>query len=90
MRKVQLRAVGVADRPAGEGDCQSRRPVGLGVLQWPQRAGGHGKAHGPERCAHPRDRTPGPLEAGRRHGRLLHPRRDRRFGAAVPVNLLMC
>ena len=39
----------------------------------------------PERRAHPRDRTPGPLEAGRRHGRPLHPRRVRRVGAAVSV-----
>ena len=66
--------------------AQSRRPGGLGVLQRPQRPGGHGAAHGPERRAHPRDRTPGPLEAGRRHGGTLHPRRIRRVGAAVPVN----
>ena len=57
----------------------------LGVLQRPQRARRHGKAHGPERRPHPRDRTPGPLEAGRRHGRLLHPRRVRRVGATLPL-----
>ena len=51
------------------------------LLQRPQRARGHGPAHGPERRAHPRDRTPGPLETGRRHGRPLHPRRVRRVGA---------
>ena len=45
----------------------------LGVLQRPQWARGHGTAHGPERRAHPRDRTPGPMEAGRRYGRTLHP-----------------
>ena len=39
----------------------------------------------PERRAHPRDRAPGPLETGRRHGRPLHPWRIRRFGVAVPV-----
>ena len=39
--------------------------------------------HGTERRAHPRDRTSGPLEAGRRHGRPLHPRRDRRVGPPV-------
>ena len=80
-----VRAVGVADRPAGEGDSKGRRVSGLGVLQWPQRAGGHGPADGPERRAHPRDRTPGPLEAGRRHGRSLHPRRIRRIGPALPL-----
>ena len=61
-----VRAVGVPDRPAGEGDCQGRWPFRLGVLQRPQRARRHGPAHGPERRPHPRDRTPGPLEAGRR------------------------
>ena len=60
-------------------------PGQLGVLQRPQRTGGHGPTHGPERRAHPRDRAPGPLEAGWRHGRPLHPRRDCRFGAAVPI-----
>ena len=65
-----VRAVGVADRPAGEGNRQGRRVGGLGVVQRPQRAGRHGPAHGPERRPQPRDRTPGPLEAGRRHGRL--------------------
>ena len=49
------------------------------------RVGGHGTADGPERRAHSRDRTPGPLEAGRRHGRPLHPRRVRRVGAAVSI-----
>ena len=58
---------------------------GLGIFQRPQRAGGHGPPHGPERRAHPRDRTPGPLETGRRHGRPLHPRRIRRFGVALPI-----
>ena len=60
-------------------------PGGLGVLQRPKRSGGHGPAHGPERRPHPRDRAPGPLEAGRRHGRPLHPRGDRRVGAAVSL-----
>ena len=45
----------------------------LGALQWPQGARGHGSPHGPERRAHPRDRTPGPLEAGWRHGRAATP-----------------
>ena len=35
--------------------------------------------------AHPRDRAPGPLETGRRHGRPLHPRRDCRLGTAVSL-----
>ena len=68
--KVIARAAGLAE---------------LEVLQRPQRAGRHGPAHGPERRAHPRDRTPGPLEGGRRHGRTLHPRRNRWVRAAVFV-----
>ena len=36
-------------------------------------------------AAHPRDRTPRPLEAGRRHGGPLHPRRIRRIGPALPL-----
>ena len=80
-----VRAVGVPDRPAGEGGGQGRRSGRLGVLQRAQRAGGHGPPHGPERRAHPRDRAPGPLEAGRRHGRPLHTRRISRVGAALPV-----
>ena len=55
---------GIADRPAGEGDRQGCRISGLGVLQRPQRAGGHGPAHAPKRRPHPRDRTPGTLERG--------------------------
>ena len=54
-------------------------------LQRPQRPRGHGPAHGPERRAHPRDRTPGTLEAGRRNGRPLHPRRVRRVSIAVSL-----
>ena len=76
-----VRAVGFADRPTGEGRSSCRRPGGLGTFQRPQRARGHGPAHGPERRAHPRDRTPGPLETGRRHGWALYPGRVRRFGA---------
>ena len=80
-----VRAVGVADCPAGEGDSKGRRPPRLGVLQRAQRAGGDGPPHGPERRPHPRDRASGSLETGRRHGRPLHPRRNRRVGAAVSI-----
>ena len=65
-------------------------PGQLGVLQRPQRAGGHGPAHGPERRADPRDRTPGSLETGRRHGRPLDPRRNGRVGAAVSIMPFHC
>ena len=75
------------DRPAGQGHRQGRWIGRLGILQRPQRPRGHGPAHGPERRAHPRDRAPGPLETGRRHGRTLHPRRVRRIGAPVLVIL---
>ena len=80
-----VRVVGIPDRPAGEGAGQGCRPAGLEELQRPQRPGGHGPAHGPEQRAHPRDRTPGPLEAGRRHGRPLHQGRIRRVGFTLPV-----
>ena len=83
-----VRAVGVPDRPAGEGRRQSRGAGRLGVLQRPQRARRHGPPHGAERRAHPRDRTPGPLEAGRRHGRPLHPRRVRGVCAQVSLSVL--
>ena len=79
-RREGVRAFGIADRPTCEGNWPGRQPGRLGVLQ---RAGGHGPVHGPERRTYPRDRAPGSLEAGRRHGRPLHPRRIRRFGAAV-------
>ena len=84
-RRQSVRAVGVPDRPAGEGDRQGRRSGGLGVLQRPQRARGHGAAHGPERRAHPRDRAPGSLETGRWHGRPLHPRGVSWVSAAVSI-----
>ena len=72
--------------PSGRRGYRESRGVGqLGVLQRIQRAGGHGPQDGPERRAHPRVRTPGPLEAGRRHGRPLHPRRICWLGTAVPV-----
>ena len=48
-------------------------------------AGSAWPAAWPRTAPHPRYRTPGPLEAGRRHGRPLHPRRNRRVGAAVSV-----
>ena len=41
-----------------------------------------------QRRPHSRDRTPGTLEAGRRHGRPLHPRRICRVGAAVSVTVV--
>ena len=47
----KLRALGIADRPAGEGDRQSRRIGGLGVLQRAQRAGGHGRPLHPRRIS---------------------------------------
>ena len=65
--------------------ARSRRAGGLGVLQRPQRTRRHGPAHGPQRRPHPRDRAPGPLETGRRHGRPLHPRRISRVGVTVSL-----
>ena len=80
-----VRAFGIADRPPGEGNCPSRRPSRLGVLQRPQRARGHGPTYGPERCPHPRDQATGPLEAGRRHGWPLHPRRIGWVSPAISI-----
>ena len=62
-----------------------------GLADWEFFSGHSGRvgmapAHGPERCAHPRDRTPGPLETGRRHGGPLQPRRNGRIRAAVFVD----
>ena len=84
-RREGVGIVGVADLPAGEGHRQSRRTFGLGVLQQTRRTSRHGPLHGLERRAHPRDRTPGPLEAGRRHGGPLHTRRDGRVGTEIFV-----
>ena len=79
---------GCQNRRSPGASRQSPKPQGwrLGVLQRAQRARRHGKAHGPERRAHPRDRAPGPLETRRRHGRPLYPRRDRRVSAQISVS----
>ena len=62
-----------------------------GLADWEFFSGHSGRVGMARRMAQngaptPRDRTPGPLEAGRRHGRPLHPRRDRRVGAQVLVS----
>ena len=61
-----------------------------GLADWEYFSGHSGRVGMARRMAqngtpHPRDRTPGPLETGRRHGWPLHPRRNRMIGAAVPV-----
>ena len=61
-----------------------------GLANWEDFSGHSGRVgmarpHGPKRRALPRDRTPRPLETGRRHGRPLHPRRIGRVGPAVSV-----
>ena len=95
-----IRPAGVAsdEKVFGLSESQIARRVkaiarAAGLENWEFFSGHSGRvgmaeAHGPERRAHPRDRTPGPLEAGRRHGRPLHPRRVRRVGAAVPLTLM--
>ena len=60
-------------------------PRAAGLSDWSSSAATRAGGHGPERRPHPRARTPGPLEAGRRHGRPLHPRRISRVGAALFV-----
>ena len=78
-----------AIRPAGVGGGE--RVFGLSESQIARRVKAIARAAGLADweffSAHPRDRTPGPLETGRRHGRPLHPGRDRRIGAQVPVAL---
>ena len=80
-----------AIRPVGAGDV---RVFGLSESQIARRVKAIAKAaglegiSGPQRASltgrmaqwrpHPRDRAPGPLKAGRPHGRPLHPRRVRR------------
>ena len=93
-----IRPVGVGGEAKvfGMSESQIARRVkaiarAAGLADWEFFSGHSGRVgmtppHGPERRAHPRDRTPGPLETGRRHGRPLHPRRIRRVGAAVLVD----
>ena len=61
-----------------------------GLADWEFFSGHSGRVGMARRMAqnggpHPRDRAPGTLETGRRHGRPLHPRGDRRVGAAVSL-----
>ena len=92
-----MRPAGVAsgEKVFGLSESQIARRVktiarAAGLADWEhfsrtQRARRHGPSHGPERRPHPRDRAPGPLETGRRHGRPLHSRRIRLIGATVSV-----
>ena len=92
---IRPAGVGGGQKVFGLSESQIARRVkaaarAAGLADWELFSGHSGRvgmapAHGPERRAHPRDRAPGPLEAGRRHGRALHPRRDRRVGAQVSV-----
>ena len=77
-----------AIRPAGV--ASGVRVFGLSESQIARRvkviAKAAGLAHWQFFSAHPRDRTPGPVEARQRHGRLLHSRGDRRVDAQVLVS----
>ena len=66
-----------------------------GLADWEFFSGHSGRVGMARRMAqngapHPRDRTPGPLEAGRRHGRPLHSRRVRRIRPAISVAVAAC
>ena len=92
-----IRPAGVAseEKVFGLSESQIARRVkaiakAAGLPDWELFSGHSGRVGMARRMAQngaptPRDRTPGPLEAGRRHGRPLHPRRIRRVGAAVPL-----
>ena len=92
-----IRPVGVAsdEKVFGLSESQIARRVkaiarAAGLADWEFFGGHSGRVGMARRMAqngapHPRDRTPGPLETGRRHGRPLHSRRVRGVSAAVPV-----
>ena len=92
-----IRPAGVAseEKVFGLSESQIARRVKViakaaGLADWESFSGhsgrvGMARAHGPERRPNPRDRAPGPLEAGRRYGRPLHPQRIRRVGAALSI-----
>ena len=83
MRSV--RAVRIADRPAGEGRSPCCRSPG-----WESFSGHSGRVGMDQRMAqngaptHEIER-PGPLETGRRYGRPLHPRGVGRVGVTVSI-----
>ena len=92
-----IRPAGVAsdEKVFGLSESQISRRVkaiarAAGLADWEFFSGHSGRVGMARRMAqngapHPRDRTPGPLETGRRHGRPLHTRRIRRVGVAVSV-----
>ena len=65
--------------------CRNRSEIARPVCLTGSYSGATAGRNGPKRRIHSRDRAPGPLETGRRHGRPLHPWRIRRFGAQVSV-----
>ena len=94
---IRPAGVGGAVKVFGLSESQIARRVKViakaaGLADWEFFSGHSGwvcmARHGPERRAHPRDRAPGPLETGRRHGRPLHPQRVSRIGAAVPMTIM--
>ena len=91
-----IRPAGVAsdEKVFGLSESQIARRVkaiarAAGLADWEFFSGHSGRVGMARRMAQngapTHDRTPGPLEAGWRHGRPLHPRRVRRVGAAVLV-----
>ena len=92
---IRPMGVGSGQKVFGLSESQIARRVKViakaaGLVDWEFFSGHSGRVGMARRmaqngAAHPRDRTPGPLEAGRRHGRSLHPRRIRRIGPALPL-----
>ena len=96
-----VRPAGVAsdEKVFGLSESQIARRVkaiarAAGLSDWEFFSGHSGRVGMARRMAqngapHPRDRTPGPLETGRRHGRSLHPRRVRRVCTAISVKTFL-
>ena len=92
---IRPMGVGGGQKVFGLSESQIARRVKViakaaGLADWEFFSGHSGRVGMARRMAqngapNPRDRTPGPLEAGRRHGGPLHPRRIRRIGPALPL-----
>ena len=94
---IRPAGVGSVEKVFGLSESQIARRVKViakaaGLADWESFSGHSGRVGMARRMAlngapNPRHRAPGPLEAGRRHGRPLHPRRIRWVRAAISVTV---